>query len=71
MGHLIELDTQVSLSHPDVLPDDEPERIYRYRWKCACGEVGNWHIKPTPAKAARRARNGGARHVAMAERGTR
>lgn len=43
----------------------------RYRWRCSCGRTGPWRQRPTAANAARRARTGGVRHVALAERGVR
>lgn len=52
-AHAITIDTLVAPVPPD-----------RYRWRCSCRRVGKrW------TSSIRRARNGGARHVAMLERG--
>lgn len=52
-----------------------PTGVFRYRWRCSCGRCGRWHAGShdvgAHADAARRARNGGARHVAAMERGER
>lgn len=55
--------------------DDEagnPVGVYRYRWRCSCGRIGPWKSGASGSgggPAPRRARNGGARHVAAMERG--
>lgn len=66
MPHAVDIQTQVGVDDQGVATAQ-----VRYRWRCSCGDVGNWHERPGPSKAARRARNGGARHVAMLERGKR
>lgn len=54
--------------------DGEATGMTRYRWRCSCGDFGKqWQTSTkesgSTAAAARRARNGGARHVAAMERG--
>lgn len=51
----------------EIKTDVEPELgATVHRWHCSCGYVGDWKVGEG---AARRARNGGARHVAAMERG--
>lgn len=50
-----------------VARSDEPYDAYY--WRCSCGRVGPLQGSPDEERAARRARNGGARHVAAMERG--
>ena len=69
VAHKIDIQTQ-GAADPAT---GEPVGIFRYRWQCSCGaRHGPWHQGSTDsgshAKAARRARNGGARHVAAMER---
>lgn len=43
-----------------------------YRWRCCCGQVGAWRKASKPGgavRAARSARDGGRKHVAVMERG--
>ncbi len=61
-AHAIAIDTQVSEWPPDAAFK------FRYRWRCSCGDRGCWNQRPSPAIAARRARNGGSRHVAAMEK---
>lgn len=65
MVHAVDIQTQVSEWPPDA--NDQGFR-FRYRWRCSCGDRGCWNERPNPAIAARRARNGGGRHVASMER---
>jgi hypothetical protein len=68
--HVVDLQTQV------MGADGKPTGVFRYRWRCSCGGHGKrWHTGTTEsgthASAARKARTGGARHVAAMERGKR
>jgi hypothetical protein len=51
----------------------KPTGVFRYRWRCSCGDEGTWHNggkrSGQHAKAARSARTGGERHVSAMERG--
>jgi hypothetical protein len=60
VAHTISIDTEVHLLHGQ----------FRYRWECSCGDRGPWKTARNKghAKAARSARNGGARHVAAMEK---
>lgn len=64
IAHVVDTQTQLE-SHADT---GEPTGRFRYRWRCACGDTGRWQRNPSSAAAARRARDGGARHTAIAER---
>lgn len=66
-AHVVDLQTQLMVD----AETGEPTGVFRYRWHCTCGDTGRWQEKPRPTVAARRARGGGVRHVAMAERGGR
>lgn len=67
-AHVVDLRTAIALDAAGV-----PTGGFRYRWRCSCGEQGRWHATDKQSgsgdRAARRARNGGARHVAAMERG--
>lgn len=61
-AHVASLQTQIQM---DV--DGEPTGVFRYRWRCSCGDAGKkWYSGG--GKAAESARDGGARHVAAMER---
>lgn len=67
-AHVVDMQTQIQIGH-----GADPTAV-RYRWRCSCGAVAKqWHASGSEsgstANAARRARNGGARHVAAQERG--
>jgi hypothetical protein len=55
--HTVEIKTQIAT-----------DPIHRYRWQCSCRAAGLWHEGSAEsgahAKAARRARTGGQRHIA-------
>lgn len=64
-SHVVDTQTQIEMG-----PDGQPTGKFRYRWCCSCGDAGKrWHQAGGAARAARRARNGGVRHVAAMERG--
>lgn len=70
MAHLVEIQTQAQ-------QDDagNPTGMFRYRWRCSCGAPpGPWcegsDDSGHHAESARRARNGGRRHVAAMDRAT-
>jgi hypothetical protein len=69
MAHAITIETRVE----DATVKTKPVLVCR--WRCSCGYVGEWKrpvVGGTTRRtqsAARRARNGGARHVAAMERG--
>ena len=65
-AHAVDLQTQLQAD-----AQGEPTGVFRYRWRCSCGDVGPWQQQRRAAIAARRARSGGVRHVAIAERGVR
>ena len=68
-AHVIDTLTQIGMN-----TIGESTAQVRYRWRCSCGAEGKrWNSSqpngPSAGAAARRARNGGARHVAAQERG--
>ena len=71
-AHVITIDTDPATVTEDGVVDAHP-RGQRYRWRCSCRKRGGWSASEIDdrriATAARRARNGGARHVAAMERG--
>lgn len=69
MAHVVDVQTQIQT---DL--DGNPTGIHRYRWRCSCGVASRrWQSgtaeSGSHASAARRARNGGARHARSMERG--
>lgn len=69
IAHKTEIKTQIQAD----AATGEPNGVFRYRWFCTCGRVGPWKngdkASGQHATAARRARDGGLRHVAAMERG--
>lgn len=57
-SHVVEVESWLS-------GQSSVEIVCRYRWRCACGDTGDWHAGPM---AARSARDGGGKHVAAMER---
>lgn len=68
--HKADVQTEVQLD----AKTGEPTGVFSYRWRCSCNcRPGPWQEGDqhggSHANAARRARNGGQRHVAAMERG--
>lgn len=64
-AHTVDIQTQF-----ETVGGEPTDRV-RYRWRCTCKTVARrWHdsLDGGAGEAARRARNGGARHVAAMER---
>lgn len=66
-AHVVDLQTQAQRDDAG-----NPTGMFRYRWRCSCGARGQWQTGSDDsghhAESARRARNGGQRHVAAMER---
>lgn len=65
MTHAIDLQIQIESV------DGDATGRFRYRWRCTCQRVAKrWHdsLDGGAGAAAKRARTGGARHVAAMER---
>lgn len=66
-------------AHVIAIEQEGGTPLERFRWRCSCGDVGPWKGASEARRSdwqprvtgPRRARNGGARHVAAMERGKR
>lgn len=59
-------------THKTVIQNQPVDGVDRFRWRCTCGHVGPWKSGASGSgggSPARRASNGGLRHVAAMERG--